>query len=70
MTYCLVDFKILSNLPYWNIESFTDEKPYQEEKFYNLFESAVLLRSKADVETASFCLEELTLVRLLKSKLI
>ena len=54
MTYCLVDFKILSNLPYWDIESFTDEKPYQEEKFYNLFESAVLLRSKADVETASF----------------
>jgi len=53
LTYCLNNFRILSSLPYWDLESFIDEQPYQEEEIYNLFESAVLLRSKADVEIAS-----------------
>ncbi|GIR19986.1 hypothetical protein CM15mP35_02470 [bacterium] len=54
LTYCLMDFKILNITPYWDIDSFVSEKKYDENKFFEIFESSVLMRSKADVEVASF----------------
>ncbi len=54
LTYCLMDFKILNITPYWDIDSFAGEKKYDENKFFEIFESSVLMRSKADVEVASF----------------
>ena len=54
LTISLKDFSVLSSFSYWDINSFVSENKYSLDNFLDIFNSAVHMRSKADVEVASF----------------
>ena len=47
------NFREVGNRLYWDIESFRDNQEFNEDKFLDLFESAVSYRREADVEIAA-----------------
>ncbi len=54
LTISLKDFSVVSSFSYWDINSFVSENKYSLDNFLDIFNSAVHMRSKADVEVASF----------------
>jgi len=54
LTISLKDFSVVSSFSYWDINSFVSENKYNLDNFLDIFNSAVHMRSKADVEVASF----------------
>lgn len=54
LTISLKDISVVSSFSYWDINSFVSENKYSLDNFLDIFNSAVHMRSKADVEVASF----------------
>ena len=50
----LNDEFLISSKNYWEIDNFIDNKPFNENKFFEIFTEAVSLRTEADVEIANF----------------
>ncbi len=50
----LNDEFVISSKNYWKIDNFIDNKPFNENKFFEIFTEAVSLRTEADVEIANF----------------